>query len=89
VLAASGHIAGVINPPERKKRNYWINADTAADAETWFAGAASQAGSWWPHWSDWLAEQSGTKIPARTLLGSTDFPAGEAAPGRYVKDKSV
>jgi polyhydroxyalkanoate synthase len=88
VLAASGHIAGVINPPERKKRNYWLNADTDADAESWFAGAASQAGSWWPHWSAWLAEHAGAQVPARTQLGSTDYSAGEAAPGRYVKDKS-
>ena len=89
VLAASGHIAGVINPPERKKRNYWLNTDTGADAENWFSGAASQAGSWWPHWSAWLAEQAGTQIPARAQLGSAEFPAGEAAPGRYVKDKSA
>jgi len=88
VLAASGHIAGVINPPERKKRNYWLNTDTDADAESWFAGAASQAGSWWPHWSAWLAEHAGAQVPARTQLGSRDYSAGEAAPGRYVKDKS-
>jgi polyhydroxyalkanoate synthase len=89
VLAASGHIAGVINPPERKKRNSWLNADSDAEAETWISGAASQAGSWWPHWTDWLVPQSGPQIPARTALGSTAFPAVESAPGRYVRDKSA
>ncbi len=89
VLAASGHIAGVINPPERKKRNYWLNADSDAEAETWISGAASQAGSWWPHWTDWLVPQSGPQVPARTALGSTAFPAVESAPGRYVRDKSA
>jgi polyhydroxyalkanoate synthase len=87
VLAASGHIAGVINPPERQKRNYWLNADTGTQAESWLESASSQLGSWWPHWTDWLAPQSGPQLPARTNLGSTEFPASEPAPGRFVKDK--
>jgi len=89
VLAASGHIAGVINPPARKKRNYWLNAAAAAEPDAWMAGAASHAGSWWPHWSAWLAEHAGARIPARLAPGSPKFPAGEPAPGRYVKDKSA
>jgi len=87
VLAASGHIAGVINAPERKKRNYWLNSDSGAEPEAWLDGAESQPGSWWPHWSAWLEGQAGPQVPARTAPGSTEFPAGEPAPGRYVKDK--
>ena len=86
VLAASGHIAGVINAPERKKRNYWLNADNGTESDAWLAGAASQPGSWWPHWSDWLATHAGPQTAARSP-GSAEFPAGEPAPGRYVKDK--
>ena len=86
VLAASGHIAGVINPPARKKRNYWINAAAGAEPDAWMAGAASHAGSWWPHWSAWLAEHAGARIPAPLVPGSPKYPAGEPAPGRYVKD---
>lgn len=89
VLAASGHIAGVINPPARNKRNYWLNATPDPEPDTWMEGAASHAGSWWPHWSEWLAEHAGAQIPARSDPGSPKFPAGEPAPGRYVKDKSA
>lgn len=88
VLAASGHIAGVINPPARQKRNFWLNPKTGPEAESWLNSAQSQPGSWWPHWTDWLAPQSGSRIAARTNLGSAEFPAGEPAPGRYVRDKS-
>ena len=57
VLGASGHIAGVINPPAKMKRNFWVHTDGAldADAETWFAGAEKVPGSWWPTWHEWLA----------------------------------
>jgi polyhydroxyalkanoate synthase len=89
VLAASGHIAGVINPPARMKRNYWLNAAATPEAEAWLAGAASQPGSWWPHWSAWLAEQAGTQVTARIEPGNPEYPAIEPAPGRYVKDKSA
>ena len=88
VLAASGHIAGVINPPARQKRNYWLNAKKDSEAESWLSSAESQPGSWWPHWTDWLALHAGSRTAARTDLGSTEFPAGEPAPGRYVKAKS-
>jgi len=89
VLAASGHIAGVINPPARMKRNYWLNAAATPEADEWMAGAASQPGSWWPHWSAWLAGHAGAQIPARLEPGSPEHPAIEPAPGRYVKDKSA
>ncbi|MDQ3196728.1 MAG: class I poly(R)-hydroxyalkanoic acid synthase [Pseudomonadota bacterium] len=88
VLAASGHIAGVINPPEKGRRNYWINPDHPLDGAEWLSGAASVAGSWWTHWSAWIARHAGKKIKARGALGNTIYEPIEAAPGRYVKASS-
>jgi len=86
VLGASGHIAGVINPPAKKKRNYWVNpAAGAAEADAWLDGAQSVPGSWWPLWSDWLASHAGAMVAAPESPGSKAFPAGEDAPGSYVK----
>ncbi|MEQ1774739.1 MAG: class I poly(R)-hydroxyalkanoic acid synthase [Burkholderiales bacterium] len=92
VLSASGHIAGVINPASRDKRNYWINdtnGKTACDADAWLAGATSHPGSWWKHWRTWLAQYAGAKIPARTALGGAGYAEIEAAPGRYVREKAA
>ena len=92
VLGAAGHIAGVINPPSKNKRHYWINDKTAmneADALTWLADAKEVAGSWWPAWTDFLAQHAGKKIKARRKLGNVKFKAIEAAPGRYVKVKAA
>ena len=67
VLAGSGHIAGVINPPgEKIKYQYWTNDRKVATLEAWFDGADEHPGSWWPHYADWLAKHSGDKVPART-----------------------
>jgi polyhydroxyalkanoate synthase len=89
VLAASGHIAGVINPVSRDKRHYWTDGVASADAEAWLAGAASQPGSWWKHWVAWLAPHSGKMIPARATLGGAGYTEIEAAPGRYVREKAA
>jgi polyhydroxyalkanoate synthase len=85
VLAASGHIAGMINPPSKGKGGYWTNdADTAPEtAEAWLAGAQRHEGSWWADWSEWLASRSGGKRPA-PRLGSTEHPPLGDAPGTYV-----
>lgn len=88
VLGASGHIAGVINPPAKKKRNHWVG-DLAADAGAWLANAQSIDGSWWPAWSDWLATHAGAKVAARRVPGSAEFPVIEPAPGRYVQAKAA
>jgi polyhydroxyalkanoate synthase len=89
VLAASGHIAGVINPAVRNKRNFWINDTPAPDAETWLKGAASRPGSWWPHWTHWLAQYGGAQLAAPDAPGNARYPAIEPAPGRYVKLKNM
>ena len=83
-LGASGHIAGVINPPEKMRRNYWVNDARAQNADDWLANAESRPGSWWPHWGDWLARHGGAKRPSPEAAGSTGYPALQPAPGSYV-----
>ncbi len=83
VLAGSGHIAGVINHPDAKKYQHWTNSDLPASVDDWVTGATEHAGSWWPHWHNWLKKRSGKKIPARDVK---DYGLG-AAPGRYVLQK--
>ena len=84
MLAGSGHIAGVINPPAAKKYGYWTNDALPPDPEDWIAGAEQHQGSWWPHWDNWLKAKSGKRIPAREP-GDGELPVIEAAPGSYVK----
>ena len=86
-LSASGHIAGVINPASRDKRNYWTDGTASADADTWLAGATSRPGSWWKHWSAWIAPHAGKRMAARSTLGGAGYTEIEAAPGRYVRKK--
>ncbi len=88
VLGASGHIAGVINPAARNRRSYWIAGAQGEDPERWLASAKPVQGSWWTHWSRWLAPLGGKQVPARTRLGGARFKVIEAAPGRYVKVRS-
>lgn len=90
VLGASGHIAGVINPPVKRKRSHWIGAGDQAPehATTWLDEAGEQAGSWWPDWAAWLGEQAGRQAPAPTRFGNADHAPIEPAPGRYVKQKA-
>ncbi|MNF52958.1 Poly-beta-hydroxybutyrate polymerase [compost metagenome] len=85
VLGASGHIAGVINPPAKLKRHYWTNNKLAKNPDTWLKGAGQHAGSWWNDWSAWLVKHAGERQPAMNELGSTLYPALEPAPGSYVR----
>jgi polyhydroxyalkanoate synthase len=80
VLAASGHIAGVVNPPEGGKYNHWVNNALPSDPQAWLEGATEMAGSWWPDWNRWVTAKAPAKVAART---PTD--AGEDAPGGYVR----
>jgi polyhydroxyalkanoate synthase subunit PhaC len=91
VLGASGHIAGVINPPEAKKRSHWIREDGQfpKSSHEWLAGAQEQAGSWWTDWSDWLRNNAGKQIAAPKAYGQgKKYPVIEAAPGRYVQARA-
>jgi polyhydroxyalkanoate synthase len=87
IIAGSGHIAGVINPPAAKKYQYWVNEAGAADLDDWRKGAVERPGSWWPDWDAWLAKLSGAKIPARKPGDGKRKVLGEA-PGAYVKIKA-
>ena len=86
MLAGSGHIAGVVNPPAAKKYQYWINTKrkTYEDADAWLQDAEETPGSWWPDWHRWLSKKSGPKVKAR-VPGDGPLKALENAPGSYVK----
>jgi polyhydroxyalkanoate synthase len=88
VLGASGHIAGVINPPAKKKRSYWTNAKLPATANEWLAGAKEHPGSWWTTWSEFLSSHAGELVNAPRKYGNTRYKPIEPAPGRYVKMKA-
>jgi polyhydroxyalkanoate synthase len=88
VLAGSGHIAGVVNPPGKPKYQYWTGAEPGgSDVDTWWAKATEHPGSWWPDWLEWLKAQDATTVPARAIGGGKLKPI-EDAPGAYVKVKS-
>ena len=87
VLAASGHIAGVVNPPEGGKYSHWMNEALPETADAWLEGATEMAGSWWPDWQRWILAQDAAMVPARTP-GEGGLPAIEDAPGQYVLVKA-
>ena len=84
VMAGSGHIAGVINPPAAKKYQHWLNKDLPQEVDQWLDGAKEHKGSWWPDWEKWLRRKSGAKIPALDPEIGPLTPI-EDAPGSYVK----
>lgn len=86
MMAGSGHIAGVINPPSAKKYQYWTNDKPADTLDEWRAGATETPGSWWHYWDEWLAPKSGKKVKAR-VPGDAKLKVIEDAPGSYVKMK--
>jgi polyhydroxyalkanoate synthase subunit PhaC len=88
VLGASGHIAGVINPPAKKKRSHWTSDVLPATANEWFAQAQEHPGSWWTDWAAWLASHAGDKVNAPKSYGSRKYKVIEPAPGRYVQQKA-
>ncbi|MBS0390721.1 MAG: class I poly(R)-hydroxyalkanoic acid synthase [Proteobacteria bacterium] len=91
VMGASGHIAGVINPPAKKKRSHWVREDgkLPPTLNEWLDGAAELPGSWWDDWCAWLASHGGKQIAAPKSYGKAPhYKAIEAAPGRYVKQKA-
>ncbi len=88
VMGASGHIAGVINPPAKNKRSYWTHDKLPPTHADWLAGATEHPGSWWSDWSAWLKPLAGKQVPAPKTYGSRKHKAIEPAPGRYVKAKA-
>jgi polyhydroxyalkanoate synthase len=88
VLAASGHVAGVINPPARRKRSYWTSDDLNGEATDWLEKAEERPGSWWPDWDAWMKRHASGTVAAPTQPGNARYQAIENAPGRYVKQRS-
>ena len=87
VLAASGHIAGVVNPASKNKRHFWTADVAAVTPDVWLDGAARHAGSWWTHWIEWLDTHADVRVAAPPAAGSAAYPAIEPAPGRYVRQR--
>ncbi len=84
VLAGSGHIAGVVNPPSKPKYGYWTNDDLSGTPDQWLEGAEEHAGSWWPDWDAWAKERAGGEtVPARKPGDGKLKPLCDA-PGEYV-----
>ncbi|MBZ9677204.1 class I poly(R)-hydroxyalkanoic acid synthase [Mesorhizobium sp. ES1-1] len=83
VMAGSGHIAGVVNPPATNKYQYWTGDKPTGDFEQWIARASIHPGSWWPHWQSWIEARDGARVPARAP-GKHTKTLGDA-PGTYVK----
>ena len=88
VLGASGHIAGVINPPIKRKRSHWTNDELPADPGAWFDGATEHAGSWWTDWTAWLKPHGGKQVAAPKSPGNRKYRVIEPAPGSYVRVKA-
>jgi len=88
VLGASGHVAGVINPPSANKYGYWTNEKLSRDPNSWLKTATYHEGSWWPDWERWIATFSGGEVPARQP-GNGKLPSIEDAPGSYVKIRAA
>ncbi|OPX55800.1 polyhydroxyalkanoate synthase [Oceanospirillum multiglobuliferum] len=92
VLAGSGHIAGVVNPPDKKKYGFWTNDTLAETPDAWFAGAEKHEGSWWPNWQDWVTSNQYADPKAMVAArepGKGKLKVIEAAPGSYAAKKIV
>ncbi|MEO8303214.1 MAG: alpha/beta fold hydrolase, partial [Betaproteobacteria bacterium] len=88
VLGASGHIAGVVNPPSKNRRSFWTNPHLCAAADEWLDQAQSHQGSWWPDWGGWLARHGGAMQAAPKVPGCAPYPPLGPAPGMYVLEST-
>ena len=88
ILSESGHVAGIVNPPAKKKYGYYTNSKLESTPEAWLGNAARHEGSWWPQWESWLKERCGDSTPARKS-GDSSHPSLCKAPGSYVLVKSI
>jgi polyhydroxyalkanoate synthase len=84
ILSSSGHIQSLINPPGNPKARFFLNSDLLAEPDKWLSAAQAKSGSWWEHWRQWLAEQSGDMRAAPDSLGPSRNAPGSKAPGTYV-----
>jgi len=87
VLAGSGHIAGVVNPPSKPKYGFWTGGPVSGTLDAWIAAATETKGSWWPYWFSWLERQAPARVPAR-VPGEAGLPSLGPAPGTYVRMKA-
>lgn len=87
ILSESGHIAGIVNPPSKKKYGHYTQDDLGLAADDWKDTATFNEGSWWPRWQSWIAQHSGQQVPARAP-GNTEYPPLCDAPGTYVLRRS-
>jgi polyhydroxyalkanoate synthase len=90
-LGASGHIAGIISPPQKKKAVWWgpePGTSNPADPDAWLAAAPKHEGSWWPDWTAWLAQRSPERTGAPAATGNAEYPPLAEAPGTYVLERA-
>ncbi|WP_338548578.1 class I poly(R)-hydroxyalkanoic acid synthase [Roseovarius phycicola] len=87
IVSESGHIAGIVNPPSKKKYGFYSNKNLPETADAWLEGAEEQEGSWWPTWEAWLKKRSGAMVAAR-MPGDSEHPALAPAPGTYVRKRA-
>jgi len=87
VLANSGHIQSLLNPPGNPKAYFWAGAAHQDTAQAWLDQSSKHNGSWWPHWLEWISARSGEKRTAAPVLGNEQYPALSDAPGQYVMEK--
>ena len=88
MLSASGHIAGVVNPPAAEKYCFWTNDKTPADPEQWLAGSVQHEGSWWSDWDKWIKKQNGKALIDARAPGDGKLKVLCDAPGTYVSMKA-
>ncbi|MFH1793908.1 MAG: class I poly(R)-hydroxyalkanoic acid synthase [Pseudomonadota bacterium] len=86
VMAGSGHIAGVVNPPASKKYQHWTDGKPVGDFDAWVAKATENPGTWWPHWQRWIERLDNQRVPARGA--AKKLKALGDAPGEYVRAKA-
>ena len=89
VLSQAGHMQAILNPPGNPKAKFWRNAkgQTPADVQEWKKGTEEIAGSWWPHWREWIGQRSGESLAAPKKLGSRKYRPLCPAPGTYVMER--
>jgi polyhydroxyalkanoate synthase len=88
VLAGSGHIAGVVNPPAKNKYQYWTGGPVKGSLDRWIEKAKEHPGSWWPDWQAWIESLDGKRVKKKRKPGGGKLKPLEDAPGSYVKMKA-